>query len=145
MPPSSSRCAGDAGYSPDHVLLGRALLARVVLVVGVALCALGLLGMTLHLLRRGRWRQLRSAAELYQRATQTLSADPQSAVDLGRQALTTWAEAGTPPTSARLRVQIVCLAVGLAGDLRETGRDADALTHLSAAEAALRERVDAAP
>ena len=132
-------------------------MARVVLVVGVALCALGLIGITLHLLRRGSWRRLRSAAELYRRAVNTLTADLTSAgeglpeppgvrsVDLGRQALAAWAEAGTPPTSARLRVKIVTLAAGFAEGLREVGRDADALTHLSAAGAALRERVDAAP
>jgi len=136
---------GTAGYCPDHVLLGRAFVTRVVLVVGVALCALGLLGLTVHLLRRGRWRRLRSAADLYQRAADALATHPESAVDLGRQALAAWAEAGTPPTSARLRVKVLTEAIGFAAALRETGRDADALIHLSAAEVVLRERVDAAP
>ncbi|NUT03188.1 MAG: hypothetical protein HOV76_06885 [Hamadaea sp.] len=136
-------------------------MARVVLVAGVALCALGVLGIVLHLLRRDRWRALRSSAELYQRARLALgsavdttvagqtaadrSAEIDRAVEIGRQALEAWTAAGTPPTSAGLRVRVAGLAIAYAEDLRTAGRPEDALVHLTAAQAVLAERADADP
>ncbi|MCP2321783.1 tetratricopeptide (TPR) repeat protein [Hamadaea flava] len=136
-------------------------MARVVLVAGVALCALGVLGIVLHLVRRGRWRTLRSSAELYQRARLTLtsavdttvvgqtpvdrSAEVDRAVEIGQQALDAWKSAGTPPTSAALRVRVAGLALAYADDLRDAGRAEAALAHLAAAQQVLAERVDADP
>ncbi|NUR72969.1 MAG: hypothetical protein HOU81_19305, partial [Hamadaea sp.] len=125
-------------------------MARVVLVAGVALCALGVLGIVLHLLRRGRWRTLRSSAELYRRARQALDSSVDataagSAVEIGREALEAWTAAGTPPTSARLRLRVAGLAMAYADGLRRAGRPEDALPHLIAAQAVVAERADADP
>jgi tetratricopeptide (TPR) repeat protein len=112
------------------------------LIAGVVLCALGVLGIVVHLLRRGRWRTLRSAATLYQQA---LTVEIGRSAEPAQQALTAWQAAGTPPTSARLRVRVIGLATAYAERLRGAGRPGEALTHLTAAEQALAERVDADP
>lgn len=124
-------------------------MTRVMLVAGVALCAAGLIGVVLHVLTRPRRRQLRQARDLYADAEGALLAGVvASAVELGRRALATWTQAtGAADVAgdARLRTAVLIGATRFAAGLHEAGRPGDALLHLTAAEAGLRERMDADP
>ncbi|NUT36262.1 MAG: hypothetical protein HOV79_24660, partial [Hamadaea sp.] len=125
-------------------------MTRVMLVAGVALCAAGLIGIVVHVLTRPRRRLLRQARELYADAEGALLAGVTgSAVELGRRALATWTEATGAAADAtghaRLRTAVLIGATRFAAGLHEAGRSGDALLHLTAAEAGLRERMDADP
>jgi tetratricopeptide (TPR) repeat protein len=120
--------------------------ARIVLIVGLALCAAGVLGIGWQLLRRPRRRALREAVGFYRRALQLLdSGDETGAVAMGREAAAAWTAAGSTIASPRLVARLVRLSGELGGSLHNAGLYEDAVLHLSAAEAGLRDRVDARP
>lgn len=121
-------------------------MAKILLIVGLALCAAGVLGIGWQFLRRPRRRRLREARAFYRRALQLLdSGDVTGAVAMGREAVTTWTSAGATIASPRLVARLAQLSGEVGAALHDIGRDGDAVIHLAAAEAALRDRVDAAP
>jgi tetratricopeptide (TPR) repeat protein len=120
--------------------------AKILLIAGMALCAAGVLGITWQFLRRPRRRRLREALAFYRRGVQLLDqGDVTGAVAMGREAVETWTGAGPTIAAPRLVAVLARLAMELGAGLHGAGRDEDAVIHLVAAEAALRDRVDAAP
>jgi tetratricopeptide (TPR) repeat protein len=120
--------------------------AKIVLIAGLALFAAGVLGIGWQFLRRPRRRRLREATAFYRRALQLLdSGDDSGAVVTGREAVAAWTSAGPTIASPRLVARLAALSGELGASLHDLGRDEDAVVHLAAAEAAYRERADAAP
>jgi tetratricopeptide (TPR) repeat protein len=120
--------------------------ARISLIVGVALCALGVLGVVVQVLRRPSRRALRQAAAFYRRAVELQDAgDVDGGVAMGGEALATWTGAGDTVAAPGLRTTLIRLAVRLARGLHTAGRSEEAVTHLVAAQAAVGDRLDAAP
>jgi len=119
--------------------------AKIVLVVGLALCAAGVLGIAWQVLRRPRRRRLREAKAYYRRALHLLDTDETGAVAMGREGVLTWTAAGPTIASPRLLARLARLSGEFGAALHDLGRDEDAVMHLAAAEAALRDRVDAVP
>lgn len=121
-------------------------MAKIVLIAGLALCLAGVVGIVVQFLRRPRRRRLAEARAFYRRAAELLDQGTvDDALAMGREAVTTWMEVGPTIASPRLVARLATLAGDFGTDLHEIGRDTDAVIHLTAAETALRERVDAAP
>jgi tetratricopeptide (TPR) repeat protein len=120
--------------------------AEIVLIAGLALLVAGVLGITRQFLRRPRRRRLREALVFYRRALHLFDhGEHDDAVAMGREAVETWTQAGPTIASPALVGRLARLAAELGAGLHEVGRDEDAIVHLTAAEVALRDRVDAAP
>lgn len=121
-------------------------MAKIVLIAGLALCLAGVLGIGWQFLRRPRRRKLAEAKAFYRRALQLLdSSDEDGALAMGREAVVTWTSAGPTIASPRLVARLAALSSELGAALHDLGRDEDARIHLTAAEAAYRERADAVP